>query len=276
MTISIITPSFRNSGWLKLCIASVADQGIAIEHIVQDACSDDGTLDWLPSDQRVKAFVESDRGMYDGINRGLQKSSGDILAYLNCDEQYLPGGLQSVLQFFQDHPDIDVVFGHTVAVDASGNYLWHRKMLVPTRAHTAVLPLSILTCATFFRRSLVAERKILFDTAWRYCGDAVWILAMLDAGVPMAVIPRFTSVFTHTGSNLSLDAKAQDEARKFWGSAPKWNQRLRPLVLLHHRLRRLAGGIYSQRPFDFSLFTSESPHVRVTRHVQHPTARWRW
>src|SRR3954470_24912439 len=52
---SIITPSFRNSRWLKLCIASVADQqGASFEHIVQDSCSDDGTGDWLPGDRRVR------------------------------------------------------------------------------------------------------------------------------------------------------------------------------------------------------------------------------
>ena len=51
---SIITPSFRNSAWLKLCIASVADQkGVQLEHIVQDSCSDDGTSEWLPNDPRV-------------------------------------------------------------------------------------------------------------------------------------------------------------------------------------------------------------------------------
>ena len=276
MTISIVTPSFRNSEWLKLCIASVADQGLVDEHIVQDAGSDDGTLDWLVSDRRVKAHVERDRGMYDGINRGLQKASGDILAYINCDEQYLPGSLKSVLQFFEENPAVEVVFGHAVAVDVAGNYLSHRKVQVPSRAHTAVLPLSTLTCATFFRRSLIADRKILFDPMWRYCGDSVWILAMLDAHVPMAVIPQFTSVFTVTGSNLSLEAKAQEEARKLRANAPTWTQCLRPLVLLNHRLRRLLGGVYSQQPFDFSLYTRESPNVRVTRHVQRPTCRWRW
>src|SRR5947199_56837 len=54
---SIITPSYRSSRWLRLCIASVADQNVELEHIVQDAGSDDGTLDWLPQDRRVKAFV---------------------------------------------------------------------------------------------------------------------------------------------------------------------------------------------------------------------------
>jgi glycosyltransferase involved in cell wall biosynthesis len=60
---SIVTPSYRRSAWLKLCIASVADQRVEVEHIVQDAGSDDGTLDWLPRDLRVKVFVEEDQGM---------------------------------------------------------------------------------------------------------------------------------------------------------------------------------------------------------------------
>src|SRR5437667_196937 len=49
MRFSIITPSFRNSDWLKLCIASVADQGVELEHIVQDSCSDDGPQEWVLS-----------------------------------------------------------------------------------------------------------------------------------------------------------------------------------------------------------------------------------
>ncbi len=53
MRFSIITPSYRSSKWLKLCIASVAGQRMEVEHIVQDAGSDDGTLDWLRGDKRV-------------------------------------------------------------------------------------------------------------------------------------------------------------------------------------------------------------------------------
>src|SRR6266567_1943602 len=100
MRFSIITPSFRSSGWLKLCLASVADQLVPVEHIVQDAGSDDGTLDWLPQDKRAKVYVEKDQGMYDAINRGLRRAKGDVLAYLNCDEQYLPGSLAAIASFF--------------------------------------------------------------------------------------------------------------------------------------------------------------------------------
>jgi len=134
MRFSIITPSYRNSDWLKLCIASVADQeGIELEHIVQDSCSDDGTQDWLVKDPRVKAYIEKDSGMYDAVNRGLRRASGEILAYLNCDEQYLPGALRAVSGFFEAHPEIDVLFGDVVMVDAKGGYARHRKMQVPAR-----------------------------------------------------------------------------------------------------------------------------------------------
>jgi glycosyltransferase involved in cell wall biosynthesis len=276
MRFSIITPSFRNSEWLRLCVASVADQHVEHEHIIQDARSDDGTLDWLLNDSRVKAHVESDSGMYDAINRGLGKATGDIIAYLNCDEQYLPGALASVEAFFAQHPDVEVVFADAVAVDREGEYLWHRKMLRPLLWHTWTCPLSVLTCATFFRRSVIAERKIFFSPRWRYVGDSAWVLELIRQRVPTAVLRRFTSVFTHTGTNLSLQERAQDEAFAFRATAPASARQLRTVVLAHHRVRRWLGGIYSQAPFDFSLYTRKAPEHRVTRHVAKPTFRWRW
>jgi len=59
MRFSIITPSYRSSQWLRLCISSVADQeGVELEHIVQDSCFDDGTQEWSPKESWVKAFIE--------------------------------------------------------------------------------------------------------------------------------------------------------------------------------------------------------------------------
>src|SRR4051795_392313 len=117
MKFTIVTPSFRNSDWLKLCIPSVADQGVTHEHIVQDAGSDDGALEWLPQETRVRAFVEKDRGMYDAVNRGFRRGDGDVYAYLNCDEQYLPGALAAVERFFTDHPEADIAIADIVVTD---------------------------------------------------------------------------------------------------------------------------------------------------------------
>jgi hypothetical protein len=77
MKFSIVTPSFRNSNWFKPCIAAVADQqGVELEHIVQDSCSDDGTQDGMPRDRRVKAFIEKDNGMYDAVNHSYRRAQG--------------------------------------------------------------------------------------------------------------------------------------------------------------------------------------------------------
>jgi glycosyltransferase involved in cell wall biosynthesis len=276
MTFSVVTPSYQQSEWLKLCVASVADQSVDHEHIVQDAGSSDGTLDWLPGDARVRCHVEKDRGMYDAVNRGLRRSQGECLAYLNCDEQYLPGALEAVGDFFRDHPDVEVVFADAVVVDPAGEYLFHRKSLVPLAAHTACFPLSTLTCATFFRRRVFADRGLDFDPAWRYCGDSVWVSRLIREGVPMAVLRRFTSAFTHTGGNLSLDGAGREEARKYYALAPASLRLFRPLILLHHRLRRWRGGIYGQAPFDFEIYTRAGGARRVRRRVDRPTARWRW
>jgi glycosyltransferase involved in cell wall biosynthesis len=271
---SIVTPSFRNSDWLKLCVASVADQGVALEHIVQDAGSDDGTLDWLTGDQRVRAFVERDAGMYDAMNRGLRRAQGELLACLNCDEQYLPGALSAVSDFFERRPEVEMVFGDFVVVNPEGEYLFHRKVLTPRTHHTWVAHLQTFTCATFFRRSLIHEQGLLFDPRYRDVGDGEWMLRLLRRGTRMAVLRRFTSVFTMTGANMSAGANARREARELAQSAPAWARRLKGLLVLQHRLRRLAGGIYFQRPFSYALHTRTSAGQRVNHAVARPVFRW--
>ena len=275
MRISVITPSFRSSNWLKLCIASVADQGVEVEHIVQDAESDDGTLDWLPNDPRVRAFVEKDRGMYDAVNRGLKRSSGEILAYLNCDEQYLPGALRAVEQFFHENSEVDILFGNVVMVDAEGDYLSHRKMQTPLKYHTWVCHLSTLTCATFFRRRVIFDHGFLFDPGLRDVGDGEWMVRMLRRGIKMAALGQFTSAFTRTGVNMSIGPNAQRENRKLFETAPLLARKLRPLIILHHRFRRLLGGMYLQKPFSYSIYTQRRPESRQMIEVPKPTFRLR-
>jgi glycosyltransferase involved in cell wall biosynthesis len=269
--ISIITPSFRSSAWLKLCIASIADQNVTAEHIVQDAVSDDGTLDWLPKDARVKAFVEKDRGMYDAINRGLRRAAGEIVAYLNCDEQYLPGTLARVTDFFDRHPAVDMVFGDVIMVDAEGQYLRHRKMQTPLLYHTWTCHLSTLSCGTFFRRRIVSDEKSLFNPALRDVGDGEWMVRMLRRGIKMAVLGEFTSVFTMTGANMSIGPNARRENRELFEAAPILARKLRPLLILQHRARRFLGGMYFQKPFAYEIFTLKSPDQRQRFHVDRPT-----
>jgi len=230
-------------------------------------------LDWLNSDLRVRAFVEKDSGMYDAINRGLRRASGDICAYLNCDEQYLPGTLQVVVDFFAVHPEVDVLFGDIVMVDGEGRYLCHRKVQPPLLAHTWTCHLSTLSCGMFFRRRLIDPGGFFFDPSYRSGGDGEWMVRLLRAGVRMAALRRFTSVFTQTGGNLGQQPVWREEWRRLRGTAPAWMRLLAPLWILQHRMRRLLDGSYRQTPFEFSLYTQESPARRVVHVVDQPTCR---
>jgi glycosyltransferase involved in cell wall biosynthesis len=275
MRFSIITPSFRGGKWLRLCIASVADQGVDLEHIVQDSLSDDGTLDWLLADRRVKAYTEKDAGMYDAINRGLKKSSGDILAYLNCDEEYLPGALSAVAAYFERHPQVDVLFADCIVVDGQGQFVCYRKVPMPSKWHVMVSHLPTFTCSTFFRRRALEDHSLFFDSKWRDLGDADWVLRAMAAGVRMGILRRFVSTFADTGANMNLSANALREKRVMAEAAPAWARRLAPFLVLQHRLGRFLSGNYRQEPFDFAIYTSANPDRRVVQHVQRPTFVWK-
>jgi glycosyltransferase involved in cell wall biosynthesis len=272
---SIITPSFQQFEWLKLCAASIADQeGVTFEHIIQDASTGPELEAWAAGQPGLRLYVEEDNGMYDAVNRGLRRARGEILAYLNCDEQYLPGTLAVAADFFAQHPTVDVAFGNVVVVDALGKYICSREALLPQLYHTWVCTLPVFTAATFFRRRIMDEHKLYFNDQWREVGDAVWVLELLKRGIPMAPLGRFMTTFTDTGENLMLRPSAIREQKRLRESAPKWARWLRPLWILQHRLRRLLHGVYMPCKLTYSIYTHESPTKRQTFAVDKPTYIW--
>lgn len=274
MKFSIITPSFRNSAWLKLCIASVADQkGVELEHIVQDSCSDDGTQDWLPHDPRVKAFIEKDSGMYDAVNRGYRRATGDILAYLNCDEQYLPGALAAMRDFFEKNPHVEVALAGSIVTDADGKYMCHRHSLVP-QAQQIWFRFPVLTSSVFLRRKVIHERGIFFDTRWRDIGDFHWVRTLMENNVPMGVCDDFTSIFADTGENMMLKPNALRERAETKKMTPPRVRALKPLWIFSHRLRRLRAGHFRLAATSYEIYTKQSPERRVKFEVAKPTAVW--
>lgn len=272
--ISVVTPSFRQLEWLKLCAASVADQeGVCVEHVVQDAGTGKDLEAWAAGRPGLKLFVEKDDGMYDAVNRGLRKTSAPICAYLNCDEQYLPGTLATVVGFFAENPRVDVLCGDFLVTDGEGRALSYRRVVAPHAWHTRLCHLGVATCATFFRRKLV-ERGFLFRPDLRIVGDAEWICRLLGAGVRFATLGQPLSVFAMTGSNLSgLEVAAQEQAEM----APRWGAAL-PVARLaaraHNVARKLLAGAYLPRRLDYAVYTRESLSQRVAMRNVRPGAAW--
>jgi glycosyltransferase involved in cell wall biosynthesis len=307
---SIITPSFNQLDWLRLCIASVRDQALLhapssllhapIEHIIQDAGTPgiedlarelgaefhrNGQLifdadpsvtrpveSYIPIPQgsvlsrvaALKIFSEPDAGMYDAVNRGLARATGDLCAYLNCDDQYLPDTLATVVKFFQKNPSIEMLFGDAIVVDPHGHYLCTRMVTIPGEWHTQVHTLSIFTAATFFRRTLITEKKIHFRPEWKIIGDAVWILDHLRARTGMALLRQAVATATETGENLILSEKTRAESHRFHSQAPPIAKALAPALIFHHRLKRLLRGSYRPPAELYAIYTKTTPHHRTT------------
>jgi glycosyltransferase involved in cell wall biosynthesis len=274
---SIVTPSFKQPGWLRLCAASIADQrgpGIEFEHIVQDALSGPEVAEALRPYPNARLYTEKDDGMYDAINRGWSKARGDIFCWLNCDEQYLPGTLDAAATYFRAHPETDVLFADAIIVDADGGYLCSRQVLSPHLYHTMTCHLQTFSCATFFRASLIRERGFHLDPRWKVAGDADLIIRMMQARVKMHALGRYLATFVDNESNLGLSPAARDEHWKRSAEAPKFAQALTPLWILLHRLRRWAHGHYRPDPLSYEIYTPASPDRRVHVEVPHPTFYW--
>ncbi len=297
MLFSIVTPSFRQLAWLRLCVASVADQvhrsrvGLRVEHLVQDAGTP-GILELARELEqrsagaaaaapgglgyRLEVHVEPDRGMYDAINRGFRRAEGQVFAYLNCDEQYLPWILEKVATHFAEHPHTEVLFAGAIVVDAAGSYLCDRLPTLPTRSHTLVSGnLAFFTSSTFFRASVLRERALWFDASWRAMGDAEWALRLIEAGVHMDTVAWPASVHTDTGENLALSDGAVAERSRLARMAESWLRAARPLVVGAHRLRKLAHGAYDPKPHSYRIYTRENPERRTAFTVESPSWRWR-
>src|SRR4051812_12247925 len=107
--VSVVTPSFNMLPYLKLCHNSVKDQGVDVEHVISDGASTDGTKEWLERESGVVFRSQKDDGMYNALNKAILMSKGQIIGHLNCDEQYMPGVLPFVIDFFQKNPNVDFI-----------------------------------------------------------------------------------------------------------------------------------------------------------------------
>ncbi len=262
MKISVVTPSYNQLVYLRLCVASVADQqGVDVEHIVQDAGSNDELKQWAYAQNSVRFFVEKDAGMYDAINRGWRRATGEICGHLNCDEQYLPGTLAKVVHFFAAHPEVELLFGDVILVDENGMPLSYRRSTMPRKTHLRLAHLNAPTCATFFRRELL-DRGFYFDPQWKVIGDAVRMETLLSARVKMAMLREPLAVFALTGENLSDTPLAKAEKQRLKGANSVWQTLMKVFAIGTHRLRKFFAGAYRSRTVSISVYTGASPDKR--------------
>jgi len=122
--ITIVTPSFNQAFFLEATLRSVLDQNYSnLEYIIMDGGSTDGSVDVIQryADRLAHWEAHRDLGQADAIYRGFERSTGDILGWLNSDDLLLPGSLQKVGEFFAARPDVDCVVAGCITIDAAGS-----------------------------------------------------------------------------------------------------------------------------------------------------------
>lgn len=126
MKFSIITPSFNQVRYLETTLRSVLEnEGVDIEYIVIDGGSTDGSVDVIKkyADRLAYWCSEPDGGQYEAINKGFRHATGDILAWINSSDYYLPWTLPTVLEVFENFPETQWIASlRQLCVDGKSRY----------------------------------------------------------------------------------------------------------------------------------------------------------
>jgi glycosyltransferase involved in cell wall biosynthesis len=176
-TVTIVTPSYNQAAFLESTIRSVLAQDYPeLEYMIVDGGSTDGSAEIIQryADRLAWWVSERDAGQAEAINKGLRRANGEIVAWLNSDDIYLPGAIQQAVVAFQEHPEAGLVFGDAITMDAQGKPLgrlsfgdWGLLDLVSFRI--------ICQPAVFMRRT-VLEKSGYLESSYHYMLDHhLWI-----------------------------------------------------------------------------------------------------
>lgn len=123
MKISIITPSYNQSRFIRQTIESVISQDWReVDYIVVEGGSTDNSYqiaDEYAQKGLLKLVYYSGSSQAQAINKGFEEASGDVFAWLNSDDIYLDHALRRVVRLFLDYPEADVLYGHELSINES-------------------------------------------------------------------------------------------------------------------------------------------------------------
>ena len=220
--ISIVTPSFRQGAFIEKTLLSVFEQQYPnLEYFVQDGGSKDSTVEILEKHKDKLAGWESegDSGQSQAINRGFAKTSGEIMAWLNSDDLLLPGTLATVADYFNRHPEVDVLYGNRLLIDE--NDMEIGRWIMPGHDSAALSWVDYVPQETlFWRRRIWDKVGGQIDESFRFAMDWDLLVRFRDAGAKFAHIPRFMGAFRihqhqKTSANINdIGHQEMDRIRK--------------------------------------------------------------
>ena len=200
--ISIVTPSFNQASYLKECLESVAIQAsVHLEHIVVDGASTDGSIDILRraeqgrGGEHLRWTSEPDEGQSQALNKGFRTASGEIVGWLNSDDRYRGGCFESVLKTFDEHPEVDVIYGDYTWINEKGAIQQLRREISFSPLVLMYHPvLFIPTTALFFRRRILDD-GFLLNEKLQFAMDYDFLVRLMQSGYRFLHVARFLADF---------------------------------------------------------------------------------
>ena len=214
--VTIVTPSFNQARFLEQTMRSVLEQDYPnIEYMVADGGSTDGSVDLIQKySDRMKWWVsEKDNGQADAINKGFTRASGEIIAWINSDDYYMPGAVAGAVKALADHPEVGMVFGNVRVVDETEKVL--NQLSYGDWGLVDLMSFHIIGQPAVFMRREVLEKVGHLDQSFHLLLDhQLWIRLAAEAG--MQYIPElWASAHYHEDcKNLAMAASFGSEAQR--------------------------------------------------------------
>ena len=270
LKISVVTPSFNQGRFLEKTICSVLDQGYPdLEYIIMDGGSMDNSLEIIRKYEDHLTYWQSspDNGQYDAIQSGFEKSTGEIMAYLNSDDVYFPWTLRVVGEIFAKFPEVEwLTTSCTSATPPDGQfpllfnrYNRSRRRFFETRGKLLRRRDFIQQEATFWRRNLWEKAGARLDTQLKYAGDfELWSRFYQYTGLVTVHIPlAMFRIHAEQKTTLLEQYIAEAESVLARYPAPIWV----PSFIL-----RLVRRVYKNWPVDDNWFRMRSDAVHYKTH----------
>jgi glycosyltransferase involved in cell wall biosynthesis len=260
LKISVVMPSYNHARFIREAIESVLSQEYeALDILVMDGGSTDGTVDILKSyGSRITFVSQKDKGQSDAINQGLARVKGDIVCWLNSDDLFTPGAVRTVIRAFEDHPEVDFVYGNGWAVDEFGK----------NPQNSGVLPFDLWKLihqrnfiqqpSCFFRKALI-EKVGPIDESLHYVMD--WELWIRFAAYKGLYINEFLS-FNRTYVENKTQSGYFRRWREIYRVVKKYTNSAWPPILTNYLLEIL---VLMMRARNYPRFLSGGLAVMLTR-----------
>jgi glycosyltransferase involved in cell wall biosynthesis len=222
-TLSVITVVYNNVADIGRTLLSVLNQTHpAIEYIVIDGCSTDGTLDIINTykNRIAKLVSEPDKGIYDAMNKGLAMATGDYVIFMNSGDEFY--ATDTVEKVFAAANDADIYYGETEMLNARRESLGQRRHKAPAKFNWKGFKygMSISHQAIYIRRTLTEP----YDSAYQLSADIDWIIRAAKKAKRIVKFDGYVAKYLVGGMSKARHRQSLEERfaimKKHYGLVP--------------------------------------------------------